>query len=86
MNMICMYKVIDFVVEHSQAKDYIVSIDHIHDIHHILLEINYFAKKKFLKAWLKDIRSSAQDIYTYTHSTQQTHRRDSVHAMHVHIL
>ena len=49
MNMICMHIVIDFVVEYSQAKDYIVSIDHIHDIHHIALEINYFAKRNFLK-------------------------------------
>jgi hypothetical protein len=41
-----MHIVIDFAVEHSQAKEYIVSID---DIHHIPLEINYFAKRNFLR-------------------------------------
>ena len=44
-----MHIVIDFVVEHSQAKDYIVSIHHIHNIHHNALEINYFGKRNFLK-------------------------------------
>ena len=41
--------VMNFAVEYLQAKDYIVSIHHIHDIHHIPLEINYFAKRNFLK-------------------------------------
>jgi hypothetical protein len=36
---------IDFAVEHSQAKDYIVSIHHIHDIPHIPLEINYLLRE-----------------------------------------
>jgi hypothetical protein len=40
--MICMIIVIDFAVEHSQAKDYIVSIDH---IPHIPLEINYLLRE-----------------------------------------
>jgi hypothetical protein len=31
----------NYTVENLQAKDYIVSIHHIHDIHHILSEINY---------------------------------------------
>ena len=39
----------NFAVEYVQAKDYIVRIDHIDDIHHNLLEINYFAKRNFLK-------------------------------------
>jgi hypothetical protein len=55
------------------------------DIHHIPLEINYFAEK-FLEAWLKDMRSSAQVICTYTHTAHNTHRCDSVHAMHGYIL
>jgi hypothetical protein len=32
---------INYTVEYLQAKDYIVSIHHIHDIHHIPSEINY---------------------------------------------
>ena len=32
---------INYAVEYLQAKDYFVSIRHIHDIHLILLEINY---------------------------------------------
>jgi hypothetical protein len=39
----------NFAVEYLQAKDYTVRIDHIDDIHHIPLEINYFAKRNFLK-------------------------------------
>jgi hypothetical protein len=31
----------NYTVENLQAKDYIVSIHNIHDIHHILSEINY---------------------------------------------
>ena len=41
--------VMNFAVEYLQAKDYIASIHPIHDIHHIPLEINYFAKINFLK-------------------------------------
>ena len=40
----------NFAIEHLQAKkDYIVRFAHIDDIHHILLEINYFVKRNFLK-------------------------------------
>jgi hypothetical protein len=42
----------NYAVEYLQAKDYLVSIRHIHDIHLILLEINYLLEK-FLEVWLK---------------------------------
>ena len=35
----------NFAVEYLQAKDYIVRIDHIDDIHHIPLEINYLLRE-----------------------------------------
>jgi hypothetical protein len=39
----------NYAAEYLQAKDYFVSVRHIHDIHLILLEINYFTKRNFLK-------------------------------------
>jgi hypothetical protein len=55
----------NYTVDYLQAKDYIVSIHHIHDIHHTPSEINY-CQEKLHEAFLKDMTSNTQDICTYT--------------------
>lgn len=62
----------NYTVENLQAKDYIVSIHHIHDIHHIPSEINY-SYEKLLEAFLKDMRSNTEDICTYPQYTAHRH-------------